>query len=171
VLAQATPAQAGDESLRVIDPRNAYLMYTMLRDVATYGTAARASATLKRHDIAGKTGTTNDFLDAWFCGFQITVVGCTWVGFDQPRKLGSRETGGYTALPIWIAYMQEALKGVPEQQPPQPEGITAAQGDLYYSENVPVAPPVLPEEGGGLPTTNMPLQEAPRPKVDPFPTD
>jgi penicillin-binding protein 1A len=171
VLAQATPAQAGDESLRVIDPRNAYLMYTMLRDVATYGTAARASATLKRHDIAGKTGTTNDFLDAWFCGFQLSVVGCTWVGFDQPRKLGSRETGGYTALPIWIAYMQEALKGVPEQQPPQPEGITAAQGDLYYSENVPAPAPVLPEEGGGAPAMNMPLQEAPRPKVDPFPTD
>ncbi|MCE1172115.1 MAG: penicillin-binding protein 1A, partial [Azovibrio sp.] len=148
VLAQATPAQAGDENLRAIDPRNAYLMYSMLRDVTIYGTAGRASATLKRHDLAGKTGTTNDYLDAWFCGFQQTVVGCAWVGFDQPRKLGSRETGGFTALPIWIAYMQEALKGVPEQQLPQPEGIATAQGDIFYSENTPPARPDPAQEEG-----------------------
>lgn len=170
VLAQATPAQAGDENLRTIDPRNAYLMYSMLRDVTIYGTAGRASATLKRHDLAGKTGTTNDYLDAWFCGFQQTVVGCAWVGFDQPRKLGSRETGGFTALPIWISYMQEALKGVPEQQLPQPEGITTAQGDIFYSENTPPAPPD-PAQVEGLPTHEPPIPEPPKPTVDPFPSD
>ncbi len=170
VLAQATPAQAGDENLRAIDPRNAYLMYSMLRDVTIYGTAGRASATLKRHDLAGKTGTTNDYLDAWFCGFQQTVVGCAWVGFDQPRKLGSRETGGFTALPIWIAYMQEALKGVPEQQLPQPEGIATAQGDIFYSENTPPARPD-PAQEEGLPAHEPPVPETPKPTVDPFPSD
>jgi penicillin-binding protein 1A len=147
VLAQAASRQqAGDEKLRVIDPRNAYLMYSMLRDVAIYGTAARASATLKRHDLAGKTGTTNDYLDAWFCGFQKSVVGCAWMGFDQPHKLGNRETGGYAALPIWIAYMQQALKGVPEQLQPKPEGIAIAYGDMYYSENVPESDPAEMQE-------------------------
>ncbi len=170
VLAQATPAQAGDENLRAIDPRNAYLMYSMLRDVTIYGTAGKASATLKRQDLAGKTGTTNDYLDAWFCGFQQTVVGCAWVGFDQPRKLGSRETGGFTALPIWIAYMQEALKGVPEQQLPQPEGIATAQGDIFYSENTPPARPD-PAQEEGLPAHEPPVQPPPKPTVDPFPSD
>jgi membrane peptidoglycan carboxypeptidase len=105
VLAKAEPITAGDDSLRAIDPRNAYLMDSMLRDVTIYGTAARASATLKRRDLAGKTGTTNDHVDAWFCGYQQTVVGCSWIGFDQPRNLGRGETGGTAALPAWIAYM------------------------------------------------------------------
>jgi penicillin-binding protein 1A len=141
VLARATPPKAGDEKLRAIEPRNAYLMYSMLRDVAIGGTAARASSILKRHDLAGKTGTTNDYLDAWFCGFQKTVVGCAWVGFDQPRKLGSRETGGHTALPIWINFMKPTLKNVPETQQARPEGIAIANGDMYYAEN----PPPMPE--------------------------
>lgn len=170
VLAQATPAQAGDETLRSIDPRNAYLMYSMMRDVTIYGTAGRASATLKRQDLAGKTGTTNDHLDAWFCGFQQTVVGCAWVGFDQPKSLGNRETGGFTALPIWISYMQEALQGVPAEQIAQPEGITSARGDIYYSENTPAAEPVINlEEGFTLPSA--PPEAPPKPVVDPFPTD
>jgi len=150
VLARANPVQAGDEKLRVLDPRNAYLMQSMLRDVAISGTAARASATLKRRDLAGKTGTTNDYLDAWFCGFQKTVVGCAWLGFDQPRKLGSRETGGYAALPIWISFMQTALKGVPESLPSQPSGISGIGGDIYYTENIPVKEPE-PEEETDLP--------------------
>ena len=170
VLAQSTPAEAGDESLRSIDPRNAYLMYSIMRDVTIYGTAGRASATLKRQDLAGKTGTTNDHLDAWFCGFQKTVVGCAWVGFDQPKSLGNRETGGFTALPIWIGYMQEALKGVPMEQIPQPEGISASHGDLFYSENVPAAQPD-PAQEEGLPTAAPAAAEPPRPTVDPFPSD
>ena len=86
VLAAAQPVTADDESLRAIDPRNAFLMDSMLRGVTIYGTAARASATLKRRDLAGKTGTTNEHVDAWFCGYQRTVVGCSWIGFDHPKN-------------------------------------------------------------------------------------
>ena len=146
VLAHAQPLSAGDESLRAIDPRNAYLMDSMLRDVTIYGTAGRASATLKRRDLAGKTGTTNEHVDAWFCGYQRTVVGCSWIGFDQPKNLGNGETGGSAALPTWIAYMGKVLKGVPESFLPQPEGLIAVDGsgsgkgpakELFYRENVP----------------------------------
>jgi penicillin-binding protein 1A len=154
VLAQAAPVKAGDEKQRAIDPRNAYLMYSMLHDVAVYGTAGRASSALKRRDLAGKTGTTNDYHDAWFCGFQKTIVGCAWVGFDQPRKLGSRETGGFTALPIWIDFMRPVLKDAPEAPQARPAGIIGAYDDLYYSENVPPPPeledPSIPEEGFSL---------------------
>lgn len=122
VLAQAQPQQAGDESLRVIDARNAFLMDSMLRDVTRYGTAARA-ASLGRHDLAGKTGTTNDFVDAWFNGYQPKLVGIAWVGFDQPRKLGNGETGGTTSLPVWLDYMAHALKGIPEEPVTVPEGV------------------------------------------------
>ena len=122
VLAQAQPQQAGDEGLRVIDARNAFLTDSMLRDVTRYGTAARA-ASLGRHDLAGKTGTTNDFVDAWFNGYQPKLVGISWVGFDQPRKLGNGETGGTTSLPVWIDYMAQALKGMPEEAVTIPEGI------------------------------------------------
>jgi penicillin-binding protein 1A len=98
---------AGDETLRVIDPRNAYLMDSMMHDVVRRGTATRALQ-LKRGDLAGKTGTTNDFVDAWFCGYQPTLVGVAWIGFDQPKKLGNGETGA-TALPMWIGFMEMAL--------------------------------------------------------------
>jgi len=146
VLAQAQPVQAGDESLLVIDPRNAYLMDSMLRDVTIYGTAARASATLKRRDLAGKTGTTNEHVDAWFCGYQHTVVGCSWVGFDHPKNMGNNETGGTTALPAWIGYMSKVLKDVPESFLPQPTGLVAVDApgngkgpakELFYRESVP----------------------------------
>ncbi|MDR0996156.1 MAG: penicillin-binding protein, partial [Zoogloeaceae bacterium] len=137
VLARAEPVVAGENAQQVLDPRNAYLMDSMLRDVAIRGTAARASRLLKRHDLAGKTGTTNDYRDAWFCGFQATAVGCAWLGFDQPKKLGSRETGGVAALPIWIDYMKTALNGVPEAPLNKPQGVVGAYGDLYYTENVP----------------------------------
>lgn len=148
VLAQAQPITAGEESLRVIDPRNAYLMDSMLRDVTIYGTAARASATLKRRDLAGKTGTTNEHVDAWFCGYQQTVVGCSWIGFDQPKSMGNGETGGSAALPAWISYMGKALKDVPESFMTQPDGLVALETpnpgkgptkELFYKENVPIA--------------------------------
>ena len=126
VLAQAQPSQAGDETLRVIDARNAFLMDSMMHDVVRYGTAARAMS-LGRQDLAGKTGTTNDFVDAWFNGYQPTAVGIAWVGFDQPRKLGNSETGGVTSLPIWMGYMSQALKGVPETFMPVPDGIVTAK--------------------------------------------
>ncbi|MFM7067426.1 MAG: penicillin-binding protein 1A, partial [Gammaproteobacteria bacterium] len=89
---------------RVLDPANAYLMTDMMRDVIRRGTAMRALA-LNRTDLAGKTGTTNEYVDAWFCGYQMTVAACAWVGFDQPKKLGDKETGGAAALPMWIGYM------------------------------------------------------------------
>ena len=148
VLARAEPVTAGDDSLRAIDPRNAYLMDSMLRDVTIYGTAARASATLKRRDLAGKTGTTNEHVDAWFCGYQQTVVGCSWIGFDQPRNLGKGETGGTAALPTWIAFMAKVLKDVPESFLPAPEGLvtvpdsSSGKGpaeELFYRENAPAA--------------------------------
>ena len=152
VLAEAQPVTTDDESLRAIDPRNAYLMDSMLRDVTIYGTAARASATLKRRDLAGKTGTTNEHVDAWFCGYQRTVVGCSWIGFDQPKSLGNGETGGSAALPTWIAYMAKVLKNVPESFLPQPPGIVAVETvnagkgpskELFYKENVPAE--IVPE--------------------------
>ena len=126
VLAQAQPQMAGDETLRVIDARNAFLMDSMMRDVVRYGTATRANA-LGRHDLAGKTGTTNDFVDAWFNGYQPTLVGIAWVGFDQPRKLGNGETGGVTALPIWMGFMGKALKNVAESAMPVPEGVVSVK--------------------------------------------
>jgi penicillin-binding protein 1A len=139
VLSSARPVQAGDETIRVLDARNAYLMDSMLNDVARYGTAARASAVLKRNDLAGKTGTTNDHVDAWFAGFQSTLVGIAWIGFDQPKKLGYNETGGVSALPIWIGYMQKALRGVPEKMPmtAPPEGVINVAGEFYYREFAP----------------------------------
>ncbi len=140
VIARAAETPAGDESARVIDPRNAFMMDTMLRDVTIYGTAAKASAALKRQDLAGKTGTTNEYVDAWFCGYQMTVAGCAWVGFDQPRKLGDKETGGVAALPIWIGYMNRALKDVPIQTPTAPEGLVSSgegrERTYIYAENV-----------------------------------
>jgi penicillin-binding protein 1A len=124
VLAQAQPQLAGDENLRVIDARNAFLMDSMMREVVRSGTAARAMS-LGRQDLAGKTGTTNDYVDAWFNGYQPSLVGIAWVGFDQPRRLGSSETGGVTSLPIWMGYMAKALKSVPDMPMPVPEGIVS----------------------------------------------
>ena len=157
VLAEAQPATAGDESLRAIDPRNAYLMDSMMHDVVRRGTATRAMQ-LKRGDLAGKTGTTNDFIDAWFCGYQPTLVGIAWIGFDQPKKLGNGETGGSAALPIWIGYMEKALKSVPESFMAAPEGLVTikipAEGavetggtttELIYKESLPPPPPEIGE--------------------------
>ena len=136
VLSQVVPDKAGDEANRVIDERNAFLMDSMLKDVVKHGTAMKALV-LKRPDIAGKTGTTNDSFDAWFAGYQSKIVGIAWIGFDQPKNLGNRETGGGLALPIWIGYMQKALKDVPVDERPTPDGIIEAAGDYYYAENPP----------------------------------
>ncbi|MBS3934980.1 MAG: PBP1A family penicillin-binding protein, partial [Sulfuritalea sp.] len=150
VLAEAHPVRAGDESLRVIDPRNAWVMNSMLQDVVRRGTAARAGQTLRRTDLAGKTGTTNDYVDAWFCGYQSSLVGIAWMGFGQPRRLGNGETGGRAALPIWIDFMQAALRDVPETQPAMPAGMLRIEGndpvsgapvaDYVYRESLPEPP-------------------------------
>jgi len=126
VLSEATPVVAGGDAERAIDPRNAFLMTTLLRDVIVFGTGARAMS-LGRHDLAGKTGTTNENIDAWFCGFNAAQVGVAWIGFDQPKTLGLNETGGVAALPIWMTYMQRALKGVPEKPLQTPEGVISVR--------------------------------------------
>ncbi len=133
VLMEAQPAKAGDENLRVLDARNAFVMDSMLRDVARYGTAARATS-LRRSDVAGKTGTTNDTHDAWFAGYGGGLVAVAWMGFDQPRPLGERETGGGLALPIWLSYMSVALRDRPERIMAMPEGVIAIGGEVYYAE-------------------------------------
>jgi penicillin-binding protein 1A len=137
MLMEAKPLQAGDEANRVLGARNAFLMDSLLKDVARYGTAARAGSTLKRPDIAGKTGTTNDSHDAWFAGYGGDLVAVGWMGFDQPRPLGERETGGGLALPIWISYMAKALKGVPEATREVPSGVVNLGGEFYFVEHQP----------------------------------
>lgn len=119
---------------QAIDARNAFIMNSMLQTVAKSGTAARAQATLKRPDIYGKTGTTNDAVDAWFAGFQPTLAAITWIGYDTPRNLGSRETGGGLSLPIWISFMQHALKDVPVATYPVPPGVVNMGGEWFYEE-------------------------------------
>jgi penicillin-binding protein 1A len=159
VLSKAAPAVAGDGAERVIDVRNAFSMVNMMQDVVKHGTAIRAMQ-LGRQDLAGKTGTTSDSLDAWFCGFQPTLVGISWIGFDQPRSLGDKETGGGAALPMWIDYMGKILKDVPQGVYSMPDNMTVLRineegrpdenGSLleyFYQENVPSEQtPFLPEE-------------------------
>ncbi len=129
-----TPAVPLSEENRAIDARNAFLMTSLLQEVTRSGTAARAQATLKRADIYGKTGTTNDAMDAWFAGYQATTTAITWIGYDTPRKLGDRETGGGLALPVWISYMATALRNVPVMEPDAPEGLVRLGNEWYYEE-------------------------------------
>ncbi|MBB3177307.1 penicillin-binding protein 1A [Variovorax sp. Sphag1AA] len=126
-----------NESMRAIPQRNAYIMDSLLQSVASGGTAAKAQATLKRTDLYGKTGTTNDSLDAWFAGFQPTMTAVAWIGYDTPRKLGDKETGGGLALPIWITYMETAIKGVPVAEVPAPAGVVNVGGEWYYDDYAP----------------------------------
>jgi penicillin-binding protein 1A len=123
-----------DESMRTIDARNAFVMGSLLQEVTRSGTAASAQATLKRPDLYGKTGTTNDSLDAWFAGYQPSLMAVTWIGYDTPRKLGARETGGGLSLPVWIEFMAQALKNVPVMDPVVPEGVINVGGEWFYDE-------------------------------------
>jgi penicillin-binding protein 1A len=124
VLFEAKPVAAGAGAERVIDARNAFIMSTIMRDVVRAGTATRAMK-LGRTDLAGKTGTTNEFIDAWFCGWGGDLVAIAWIGFDTPQTLGRNETGAQAALPIWMGYMGTALKGVPEQALTPPGGVVS----------------------------------------------
>ena len=123
-----------DESMRVIDARNAFMMESLLQSVTRFGTAASAQATLKRPDLYGKTGTTNDAMDAWFAGFQPTLTAITWIGYDTPHKLGDHETGGGLSLPVWIRFMEHALKNVPVMEPDAPEGVVHTGGEWFFDE-------------------------------------
>jgi len=158
VLLAAQPKAAGAGAERVIDERNAFIMTTIMRDVMRVGTGARALK-LGRSDIAGKTGTTNEFVDAWFCGSVPELVAVAWIGFDTPHSLGRNETGAQAALPIWMAYMGTVLDGIPEQPLVPPGGVVAlhvnpetglriadAQGgitDYFYQEFLPQAQETL----------------------------
>ncbi|MCH2240353.1 MAG: penicillin-binding protein 1A [Aquabacterium sp.] len=133
LLAQVQP-QPLDESLRTIDARNAFVMSSLLQEVTRSGTAARAQATLKRPDLYGKTGTTNDSMDAWFAGYTRRLAAVVWIGYDTPQKLGDRETGGGLSLPVWIDYMSYALRGVPVEEPGVPPGLVNINGEWFYEE-------------------------------------
>ena len=124
VLMAAKPAGVGAGAERVIDERNAFIMNSIMRDVVRGGTAVRAMK-LGRGDLAGKTGTTNEFVDAWFCGYNAELVAVAWIGFDTPQTLGRNETGAQAALPIWMGYMETALKGLSEQPLEPPNGVVA----------------------------------------------
>ena len=123
-----------NESLRAIDARNAFVMNRLLQEVARSGTAAKAQAMLKRTDLYGKTGTTNDSIDTWFAGYQPTLAAVVWMGYDTPRSLGDRETGGGLSLPVWISFMETALRGVPVAEPAPPEGVVNSGGEWFYDE-------------------------------------
>jgi penicillin-binding protein 1A len=145
-LREADTLRGGHEFLpaerlaeRVISPQNAYLMTDMMADVIRHGTGRRALA-LGRSDLAGKTGTTNEAKDTWFNGFTPHLVATVWVGFDQERSLGEAEEGAKTALPIWMHFKREALKGVPEHRRPMPDGLVTLRispdtGVLASGEN------------------------------------
>ena len=133
VLFEERAVRAKENAERAIDERNAYIMTSMMRDVVRFGTAA-AAMKLGRGDLAGKTGTTNDFLDAWFGGYNSELVAVAWVGHDQPKTLGRGETGGSVALPIWISYMGTVLKGIAEQPLETPKGLVGSGSEVAYQE-------------------------------------
>lgn len=147
-----------EESARAIEPRNAFIMSSLLQEVTRSGTAARAQATLKRPDLYGKTGTTNDSMDAWFAGYQPTLAAVTWIGYDTPRKLGDRETGGGLSLPVWISFMETALKNVPVTEVAPPEGVVYQGGEWYYDEFA---------KGAGI--SSLGLGDAPEAETIPMP--
>jgi penicillin-binding protein 1A len=154
-----------NESVRAIDARNAFIMERLLQEVARSGTAAKAQRDLKRPDLYGKTGTTNDSIDTWFNGFQPTLVAIVWMGYDTPRSLGDRETGGGLSLPVWINFMQTALKGVPVMEPAVPPGVVNVGGEWYYDEYA---------HGGGVSSLGVgssPDPGAPLPMPVPVPED
>jgi penicillin-binding protein 1A len=163
-LEESQPTRAGSGAERIIDPRNAFLMTSLMQDVIRYGTATKAKS-LGRSDLAGKTGTTNEFIDAWFAGYQPSLVAVAWIGFDTPRTLGKGETGGQAALPVWIGYMSTALKGVPEAKLTPPAGIVSARinpesglrdsgptgtlTEYFFQEFLPAEQTLIPANGAG----------------------
>lgn len=136
VISETRPVGAGDETTRVLDPRNAFIMDTMLREVVNSGTGHAARQRLGRDDLAGKTGTTNDAIDGWFAGYSGNVVAVAWMGYDKPRSLGSREAGSTVALPIWTEYMRVARRGKPDYQMSIPAGIARTENDWIYTEYI-----------------------------------
>ncbi|MEA3090117.1 MAG: penicillin-binding protein, partial [Caballeronia sp.] len=164
VVSHPQPLIAGDTAPLAITPRNAYVMNSLLQSVAQRGTGARTNQ-LKRTDLAGKTGTTNDSHDAWFAGYQHSLVAIAWIGYDAPRSLGDKETGGGLALPVWMDYMSRALRDVPEFKSTMPPDVVSLGGELYFDDMTPghgfVATigvsQALPEDvSGGTPSAPAP---------------
>lgn len=167
-IAKSNPRRAGQGADRVIDARNAFIMSSLLQEVVRSGTAASALK-LGRADLGGKTGTTNDFVDAWFAGYQPGLVAVAWIGFDNPRSLGRNETGGFAALPMWISYMGEALRGAPEKPLAMPEGVVSIRIDpetglraedgrlaeYFYQEFVPSENPSEGAAGADRPSEDV----------------
>lgn len=174
IVSQSKPVIAGENAEQTLDPRNVFLMNSLLRDVVKVGTATKALS-LGRQDLAGKTGTTNEHRDAWFAGFHPTLVAIAWIGFDNNSPLGDKETGAVAALPIWMSYMGKALRGVPDAKLTPPTGIvqlginpeTGKQDpdnpnkifEYFYQENVPgMQPPMeieIQESGGEKPAEEI----------------
>ena len=134
VILETAPPQAKNEANRAITARNAFVVDSMLRDVARFGTAAGATRQLGRQDLAGKTGTTNDAVDGWFAGYAGNVVAVSWMGYDEPRSLGGREFGSTLAMPIWIDYMRAALAKAPPVERTAPEDVVHDGEDWIYPE-------------------------------------
>jgi len=143
VLVESPVVAKLDETTAAISARNAFVMTSLLQEVTRSGTAARAQATLNRPDVYGKTGTTNDAMDAWFAGYQTNLAAVVWIGYDNPRKLGDRETGGGLSLPVWISFMETALRSQPVSEPPVPDGVLNVAGNWTYEEYA---------KGGGITT-------------------
>ncbi|RZL85959.1 MAG: penicillin-binding protein, partial [Variovorax sp.] len=138
VLVETPPPAQLDESMRAIPARNAFVMETLLNSVVKNGTGRKAWTVLRRDDLYGKTGTTNDSIDTWFAGFQPTMVGIAWIGYDTPRQLGVRgETGGSLSLPVWTGFMDTALKGVPVAKLTPPDGVAQVDGEWYFDDFTP----------------------------------
>ena len=160
VVYEVLPKPAPAESERAIPARNAFVMRRLLHEVVVSGTAARVNQALRRADVYGKTGTTNDAVDAWFAGFQPGVVGVAWVGYDEPKSLGSRESGGGLALPIWLDYMRVALARVPVATDPTPEGVVDHDGEWLYAEWA---------DGGAVQEIGMEEDHEESPPTEPLP--
>jgi penicillin-binding protein 1A len=154
------PAEPLNEAQRAIPERNAFVTAALLQEVTRTGTAARAQAQLRRADLYGKTGTTNDAVDAWFAGFQPSLVAVVWMGYDDPQSLGAGESGGGLALPAWIDYMGHVLKGQPERQVQAPEGVTRMDDDWVYDEWATGARVVGVGEDSVLPTPALAASSA-----------
>jgi penicillin-binding protein 1A len=164
VVSHPQPLVAADTAPLAITPRNAYVMNSLLQSVAQRGTGARTNQ-LKRTDLAGKTGTTNDSHDAWFAGYQHSLVAIAWIGYDSPRSLGDKETGGGLALPVWMDYMSRALRDVPEYKSTMPPDVVSLGGELYFDDMTPghgfvatigVSQAVPEDVSGGTPSAPAP---------------
>ncbi|WP_416191276.1 penicillin-binding protein 1A [Neisseria sp. CCUG12390] len=151
--AQMQPLVAGENAPQAIDPRNAYIMYKIMQDVVRSGTARGASA-VGRSDIAGKTGTTNDNKDAWFIGFNPSVVTAVYIGFDKPKSMGRAGYGGTIAVPVWVEYMRYALKGTKVAGMKAPEGMVTKNGEYYMKERQVTSSDLALDNSGSVPRAN-----------------